>query len=191
MASRPPLTGVELALGLVNTVDQLDTPPDFLVDHSRLQRFFVWAGYSEAADRCRPDDLPWVVALRDRLAAAIDADEDRAAEILNQVLDASPAAPALEHGADGWALRYGPPRDEGAAFLTAAAAVPLMELLAAGEWGRLGRCAASPCCCAYIDRSRNRSRRYCCQLCANRVTQAAARRRRRGGDRPAARPPDG
>jgi len=184
MAPRPPLTGVDLSLGLVNTVDQLDTPPDFLVDHARLQRFFVWAGYEAAAERCRPDDLPWVVALRDRLAAAIDADEGRAAAILNEVVGTSPAAPALERTGPGWTIRYGPPRDEGAAFLTAATAVPVMQLLATGDWGRLGRCAASPCCCAYIDRSRNRSRRYCCQLCANRFSQAAARRRHRGEDVP-------
>lgn len=184
MAPKPPLAGVDLALGLINTVDQLDTPPDFLVDHARLQRFFVWAGYPAAAERCRPDDLPWVVALRDRLAAAIDADEARAATILNEVVGTSPAAPVLERATHGWTIWYGPPHDEGAAFLAAATAVPLMQLLATGDWGRLGRCAASPCCCVYIDRSRNRSRRYCCQLCANRVTQAAARRRRRGGDLP-------
>src|SRR6476646_5161122 len=90
MAPRPPLTGVDLALGLVNTVDQLDTPPDFLVDHARLQRFLVWAGYDAAAERCRPDDLPWVVDLRDRLAAANDADEGRGAAILNEVIARSP-----------------------------------------------------------------------------------------------------
>ena len=173
MAPRPPLTGVDLALGLVNTVDQLDTPPDFLVDYARLQRFFVWAGYDAAAERCRPDDLPWVVALRDRLAAAIDADEGRAAAILNEVVGTSPAAPALERTARGWTIRYGPPRDEGAAFLTAATAVPLMQLLATGDWGRLGRCAASPCCCAYIDRSQIAA----AGTAANSAPTASARRR--------------
>ena len=44
---------------------------------------------------------------------------------------------------------------------------------------RFGRCLANPCRCVFVDRSRNRSRRYCCDLCADRANQAAARRRRR------------
>jgi predicted RNA-binding Zn ribbon-like protein len=61
-----------------------------------------------------------------------------------------------------------------------AAAAALLEVIRAGEWSRFGFCAAAPCCCVYLDRSKNRSRRYCCDLCADRVNQAAYRRRRRG-----------
>jgi predicted RNA-binding Zn ribbon-like protein len=46
-------------------------------------------------------------------------------------------------------------------------------------WERFGVCDALPCRCVYIDRSRNRSRRYCCQLCADRVAAAAYRERAR------------
>jgi predicted RNA-binding Zn ribbon-like protein len=180
MADAPTtITGVDLALGLVNTIDQLNTPPDFLTDHSRLQRFFVWAGYPQAAEHSRPEDLAEVVSLRDRLTAALDSDAAAAAAILNSVLSGSDAAPWLLETDAGWSIRHGPDPDRGPAFLAAATAVPLMQLLASGDWGRLGRCAASPCCCVYIDRSHNRSRRYCCQLCADRFSQAAARRRRR------------
>ena len=179
MATAPtPMAGVDLALALINTVDQLNTPPDFLTDLDRLNRFLVWAGYPEAAERSRPADVARVVDLRDRLTDALDADERRAADILNSAVAASAAAPSLLDAGGSWSIRYGPSPSDGPAFLVAATAVPLMQLVAAGDWGRLGRCAAAPCCCVYIDRSHNRTRRYCCALCANRVTQAAARRRR-------------
>ena len=49
---------------------------------------------------------------------------------------------------------------------------------------RFGRCLARPCRCVFVDRSRNRSRRYCCDLCADRANQQAARRRRQAGNPP-------
>jgi predicted RNA-binding Zn ribbon-like protein len=180
MPSSPtPVTGVDLALALVNTVDQLNTPPDFLTDQARLNRFLVWAGYPEAAERSRPADVGGVVALRDRITEALDQPAVRAAETLNMIAaDAAATTPSLQQDAAGWSIRYGPDPASGPAFLAAATVVPLMQLLAAGDWGRLGRCDAAPCCCVYIDRSHNRTRRFCCQLCADRFSQAAARRRR-------------
>jgi predicted RNA-binding Zn ribbon-like protein len=45
---------------------------------------------------------------------------------------------------------------------------------------RMGVCQAAPCNCVYIDRSRARTRRYCCDQCNDRAAIAAYRRRQAG-----------
>jgi len=45
---------------------------------------------------------------------------------------------------------------------------------------RMGVCQAAPCNCVYIDRSRARTRRYCCDQCNDRASIAAYRRRQSG-----------
>ena len=105
----------------------------------------------------REEDVPAAKVLRERLREAFDAtSEEDAVSTLNAVLVEHADPPRLERTSDGWRFRYGP----------------------AEAAGRFGRCRAHPCRCVFVDRSRNRSRRYCCELCADRATQAAARRRR-------------
>jgi len=55
----------------------------------------------------------------------------------------------------------------------------LLEAIRDDGWERFGICDAAPCCCVYVDRSKNRRRRYCSQLCTDRAAQAAYRSRRR------------
>jgi predicted RNA-binding Zn ribbon-like protein len=45
---------------------------------------------------------------------------------------------------------------------------------------RLGTCQAAPCNCVYVDRSRARTRRYCCDQCNDRAAAAAYRSRKSG-----------
>ena len=67
--------------------------------------------------------------------------------------------------------------------MAAYATAGLLEALRDLGWQRFGRCAGAPCRCAFVDRSRNRTRRYCCSLCADRVAQAQYRARKK--ERPA------
>jgi predicted RNA-binding Zn ribbon-like protein len=55
----------------------------------------------------------------------------------------------------------------------------LLEAIRDDGWDRFGICAGAPCCCVFVDRSKNRSRRFCSDLCADRVAQALHRERRR------------
>lgn len=56
----------------------------------------------------------------------------------------------------------------------------LAFLIVAGERERLRRCDAPDCRHAFVDLSRNRSRRYCdSRTCGNRLHVAAYRARRR------------
>jgi predicted RNA-binding Zn ribbon-like protein len=172
------LQGVPLALALANTIDLLEDPPDLLRDVGRLRRFLLHWGYPSqlATDR----DLARLRELRDRIIEALDSDAATAAATLGRLgaaLDTRPRLVPAEPGT--WTLRHGPHPEEGLGALSASVVVGLMQLLADGEWDRIGTCAGAPCRCFFVDRTRNRTRRFCCQLCADRINQARSRARRR------------
>ncbi|HRD60729.1 MAG TPA: CGNR zinc finger domain-containing protein, partial [Nocardioides sp.] len=52
------------------------------------------------------------------------------------------------------------------------------QLVAEGGVARLGICASDPCRCAYVDRTRGGTRRYCCTLCNDRAAARAYRQRK-------------
>jgi predicted RNA-binding Zn ribbon-like protein len=168
---------IALAVALSNTWDELETDPEVLRDETYLQRIVDRYGLPFTATAA---DLVPVRRLRDRLRRAFAAgDEAEAVAELNALLRSAGAVPQLERADGGWAFTYGPRRPSLPALLAGRSAVALLGVVKEGGWDRFGLCAAAPCCCVYVDRSRNKSRRYCCWLCADRATQAAARRRRR------------
>jgi predicted RNA-binding Zn ribbon-like protein len=170
---------IGLAVGLVNTWDVLEDPPE-LLNLERLRILLRWFELPEAADRVTERDLSEIRGMRNRLRRAFEADsEEKAVEALNALARGAGAVPQLERENGGWAFRYGAGRRALSRELAGRSAVALLEVIEAGGWDRFGLCAAAPCCCVYVDRSRNRSRRYCCELCADRATQAAARRRKK------------
>jgi len=146
----------------------------------RWLRFYLgFHGYEAAAAAVREEDVPAAKVLRERLREAFDAtSEEDAVSTLNAVLVEHADPPRLERTSDGWRFRYGPAEAAGIRFLAAPTAFALLETIRDHGLSRFGRCRAHPCRCVFVDRSRNRSRRYCCELCADRATQAAARRRR-------------
>jgi predicted RNA-binding Zn ribbon-like protein len=172
---------IELAVGLVNTWDRLAAPPEQLPDASALRRFLYRHGLEEAAGTATEDDADRARELRDRLRGAFEApDEETATQILNALLIEGRAVPELaRHDGLPWHFHYGPVDEETVENLPAVTAVALLEVIRTLGWERLGRCAAAPCASVFVDRSRNRSRRYCSQLCADRMTQAAHRSRLR------------
>jgi len=162
---------VAFAVALVNTWDELEDPPELLRDRVILRRFLGRHGFE------RVPKLEDVRVLRDRLRAAFEVeDEPSAVDALNRILRGSEAKPQLVGGSGAWQLRWtGRPLD----VLASTAATSLLEAIRVDGRQRFGICAAAPCCCVFVDRSRNRSRRYCSSLCADRVAQAAHRRRAR------------
>jgi len=167
---------VELAVSLANTWDTLEDPPELLKDVATLERFFQRRNLG-ASGRLTARDLAAVRAIRDRLRESFTAPHEAAAvEILNDVLYGSRANAQLERAGGAWHFRYvGPDID----VIAAAAASSLLEAIRVDGWDRFGTCDAAPCCCVFVDRSRNRSRRFCSELCANRHAQASHRLRTR------------
>ena len=170
---------IGLAVGLVNTWDVLNDPPE-LLNLERLKILLRWFELEEAADAATEPDIEQVRQVRGRVRRAFESnDEAEAVAELNALARRAKAVPQLEPANGGWAFRYGFGERNLATELAGRAAVALLEVIERDGWDRFGLCAAAPCCCVYVDRSRNRSRRYCCSLCADRATQAAARRRKR------------
>jgi predicted RNA-binding Zn ribbon-like protein len=170
---------VELGVYLLNTWDELEEPPEHLRDVEALRGFLDRRGFGAEAKGVGPGELTAVRALRGRLRSAFEApDEETAVHHLNEVLGESRAVLQLEGALRAWRFRFAGPLLD---VLAATTAWSLLEGIRVDGWDRFGRCAAAPCCCVFVDRSRNRSRRYCSELCADRAAQAAHRRRLRAG----------
>ena len=171
---------IALAVALANTWDVLNDPPEHLDDVEMLGLILRAFGLDDEAEQARDGDLAPLRAMRDRLRTAFAAaDEAAAVEELNALAREAGAIPQLAPKNGGWSFRYGVGRRPLVDELAGRASIALLGVIEGGGWSRFGLCAASPCCCVFVDRSRNRSRRYCCHYCADRATQAAARRRRR------------
>lgn len=171
---------VGLAVGLVNTWDLLADPPDLIRDVPQIVRWLRLheePGLEEAAARLTPSDLDRLRDVRDRLRRAFEAaDEAEAVAVLNVLLLETGAVPQLSVKTRTW--EYAPASKRASDVVAAVGARGLLEAIRTAGWERFGICAGTPCRCVYVDRSRNRSRAYCCQLCADRVNQAAYRRRK-------------
>lgn len=171
---------LDLAVELVNTVYVLAEPQDRLTDIEVFQRILRDAGLSGLAGQLTSADLPDLRALRDAIAPVFAAsDRAAAAAALNPLLAAARAVPqlSLAEGALTWSLE---PAGGGSAAVRGLLLGALAAQLVAHGTDRTGVCQASPCTCVFVDRSRARTRRFCCDQCNDRSAAAAYRRRRRG-----------
>ena len=167
---------VSLAVQLVNSWDPTFDEPERLPDLDALQSFLSRRGARELASRMRKRHLAEVRTLRGNLRRAFEAPEEaRAVAALNAVLRQWSATPQLVPVGKRWEFTH---EGDPVAALSSELALGLLGFIRTSGWGRLGVCAATDCVNVFVDRSKNRSRRYCSQLCADRMNQAAYRRRR-------------
>src|SRR5215208_5463992 len=167
---------VALAVDLANTWDTLEDPPELLGAVADLRRFLARRGIE---GRVREGDLTRARAVRDSLRAAFSAaDVNAAVDVLNRLLRDAGALPQLASTGAGWRCTYASADVVDA--VAASAAASLLEAVRDDGWDRFGVCAGAPCCCVFVDRSKNRSRRFCSTLCADRIAQASHRSRVRG-----------
>ncbi|MEI5103648.1 CGNR zinc finger domain-containing protein [Streptomyces sp. PmtG] len=127
-------------------------------------------------------DLAGVHRIRRRFAEVFAAAEPhQAATLLNELVAAAGTTPRLtDHDGYDWHVHYFAPGASVADHLAADGGMALAFFVVAGEQERLRRCEAPDCRRAFIDLSRNRSRRYCdSRTCGNRLHVAAYRARRR------------
>ena len=110
-------------------------------------------------------------------------DNASAVRIINDLVATAGTTPRLtDHDGYDWHVHYFAPGAALADHLAADCGMALAFLVVAGERERLRRCAAPGCGRAFVDLTRNRSRRYCSsRTCGNRLHVAAYRARRRGG----------
>ena len=164
---------------LINTAD-----PDHegLPDIAALDEFLRTWGWTGRRDRDEAE-LRAVRALRPKLRELWQVDEDRAVEIVNQLLRDGRALPQLvKH--DGWDYHlHATPSDAPLATRMAVdAAMAFLEVVRTKELGRLRICEFPGCSAVVVDLSKNRSKRYCEGSCGNRAAVAAYRARKAGAD---------
>jgi predicted RNA-binding Zn ribbon-like protein len=173
---------IGLAVDLVNSWDVMARPPELLRDLAALRHLLARSDHHDLSELARDDDLDPVREVRARIRGVFEAaGEAEAVNDLNDVVAGLRAIPRLVRRDGIWVLDHvATTRRDVAGAIAARAATAMLELIRDGGWERIGLCGAAPCCCVYVDRSKNRSRRYCCQLCADRMAHAAYRRRRAG-----------
>jgi predicted RNA-binding Zn ribbon-like protein len=177
--AEPPETSFDLAIALLNTWDLLAHPPELLRGPESLHRFLTWAGRPVPAP-LTADDVARVVAARAVLRQAVEApNADLAVGLLNALAIESSSARQLTKTDGAWRFAYVGRGSDPCAALIGEAAEGALEAIRDGLWERVGVCAGDPCRCLFVDRTTNRRRRFCCQLCTNRTTQARYRERQK------------
>ncbi|WP_030542033.1 CGNR zinc finger domain-containing protein [Streptomyces albus] len=171
---------LDSVIDLVNTSGEGDEP-DALQDLADLHRFVRRHDISDVGT-LGAEDLAAVRDVRARFAEVFAAGGTaEAARLLNAMVAAAGTTPRLtDHDGYDWHIHYFAPGSSIADHLAADGGMALAFLVVAGERERLRRCEAPDCRRAFVDLSRNRSRRYCdSRTCGNRLHVAAYRARRR------------
>jgi predicted RNA-binding Zn ribbon-like protein len=171
---------ITLVEDLINTFDSFLEQPEHLREPSDLKDFLELRGIQvgEVSD----SDLEEVRGLRRYLRATWEAETlEEAIRMLNllfanisvfvQLEANSQAKPQFQFQVQ--------PEASVAQRLAVAAATGIVAAIERYGVERLASCAAEPCRDVFIDLSRNQSRRFCSERCANRHNTAAFRLRRR------------
>ncbi|MBE2320747.1 ABATE domain-containing protein [Solirubrobacter sp. CPCC 204708] len=162
------------AVALVNSAE----PPDTLTDLAQLDAFYKRHEFTGRHDGDAAE-LAAMRALRPVLRELLTAERDDAAELVNTLLADAQAVPQLRrHDGLDWhihAISSDAPLDR---RIAVEAAMAMIDVIRADELSRLSVCIDGECECLVLDLSRNRSRRYCSTICANRNAVAAYRARR-------------
>ena len=127
-----------------------------------------------------------IAALAAELRAVIEdidaGDVDNAAGRLNALLHETEARPTLaRHDGEPWHLHFHAADAPPASSWVAPMATGLAVMVGNPSVQRLGICTAADCDRAYVDTSRNGTRRFCSTTCQNRVKTAAFRARKAAG----------
>jgi predicted RNA-binding Zn ribbon-like protein len=170
----------EVALNAAAALVNTEQPGgDELADPADLDAFVAEWGWTGSRSRDR-QELTAVHALRPRLRAVWQADEDTAAGIANALLREAHALPQLiKHDEWDYHLHATSADAPLADRMAVEAAMAFVDVIRMKELDRLRICAADDCADVVVDLSKNRSRRFCARGCGNRVAVAAYRARAR------------
>ncbi|MFK0254721.1 CGNR zinc finger domain-containing protein [Streptomyces sp. NPDC090445] len=174
---------LDVVVALVNTAAEADQP-DGLADIGSLREFVREYKISDVGD-LGARDLAGVRAVRGKFAQIFGAPHTRAAAgLINELVATAGTTPQLtNHDGYDWHVHYFAPGASLGDHLAADGGMALAFIVVSGEEERLRRCEAPDCRRAFVDLSRNRSRRYCdSRTCGNRLHVAAYRARRKEAD---------
>lgn len=167
---------VQAAADLVNTQGST-TGNEYMGTPEAVEEFLKGHHFS-GPYAATSEDIAALHRVRDRLREVFLApDHSTAAAALNDILDELEVKPYLTDHDGTWHLHYAPEEASLGQRVAATTAMGLASIV--GEYGfeRLGVCAADTCKDVFVDMSRNRSRRYCNEICSSRMNVAAYRAR--------------
>ena len=163
------------AVSLVNSAED----PDTLTEIAELDAWYGEHGYTGRRDGDTAE-LQAMRALRPALRELLLAERDQAAELTNALLADAQAVPQLRrHDGLDWHIHAVPAEAPLPRRVAVETAMAMVDLIRSDELSRLSVCADDRCEGLVLDLSRNRSRRYCSTVCANRNAVAAYRARGR------------
>jgi len=169
----------EVALAGASALVNTGTESELLPDVAALAAFVAgwgWTGRLQGDE----NELAEVHALRPELRRLWDGDEDEVVDVVNRLLRERHALPQLvRHGDWGHHVHATAPDAPLADRMAVEAAMAVADLVRAGELARMRTCARPGCADVLVDLTRNRSRRFCDESCANREHVAAYRARKR------------
>ena len=124
-----------------------------------------------------------VSALLELLRPAVAAVADGAPiSAVNALLQRYPPVLRVsDHDDGGPHMHFAPDGEEPLPWIARTCGAALAHVISGDPEVSVGRCHADGCARFFIDRSRNRSRRFCSGTCASRTTVAAHRARSRPG----------
>lgn len=169
---------LELVRGLVNTLD-VETGVDDLATPAALAQWVLDHGLAAHEPRATARDLRHALGTREAVRALLVANAggpEPAAAWSTLERQARRSRVRLGFAATGPELRAGATGVDGALGVVLA---DVAGAIADGTWPRLKACLADDCHWAFIDRTRNGSRRWCdMRICGNRDKVRAFRARR-------------
>lgn len=174
---------LDVVVALVNTTAEADQP-DGLAEIGALRGFVRDHAISDVGE-LSARDLAGVRTVRGKFAQVFAAPNPRgAASLINELVATAGTTPQLtDHDGYDWHVHYFAPGASLGDHLAADGGMALAFIVVSGEQERLRRCEAPDCRRAFVDLSRNRSRRYCdSRTCGNRLHVAAYRARRKEAD---------
>lgn len=167
---------------LINTYDTFLEQPERLRTPADLYTFLRQQAMEVAAPLTAAD-LDAVRGLRESLRAIWTAEQVGVATgRLNTLFASLRATPQVNTDAAAKVTLTLLPKAGSSLLerLTLATAMQMVMLLQEYGQTRLRACDAAPCRDVFVDTSRNRTRRFCSERCANRYNIAAFRERQRG-----------
>jgi predicted RNA-binding Zn ribbon-like protein len=127
-------------------------------------------------------DLAELHQVRDRLEEIFYAPDERTAtKLINEMLKRYEVKPYLTDHDGRWHFHYAPEDAPLGHRVATDVVVGVAALIAEFGFERFGICSAHDCGDVFVDMSRNKSRRYCNELCSSRTNVAAYRARAKTG----------
>jgi predicted RNA-binding Zn ribbon-like protein len=161
---------VNSAAGGADTLSTAEAVREFLLDHAEPEPVKVTV-----------DEVAKIHALRRRLRAVYEANDDRvAAGVLNELFAAYATRPYLsEHDDTPWHLHVTAMEADWGEWMAGTTAMGLAVLVAGHGFEALGVCADDTCDRVFTSTAKQRVKRFCSTTCATRTRVSAYRARHR------------